>query len=342
VTTTMPPLLDIHDLHVHFPTAAGLARAVDGVSLRIEEGQSLCLVGESGCGKTATTLALFRLHPPSARVGGFIRFQGASLLELTEREMCRVRGGGMALVFQEPASSLNPIYTIGSQLAEVVRLHRHLSRREGWRTALDLLRDVQLSEAERVARQYPHELSGGMQQRVVIAMALAGHPRLLVADEPTTALDATVQAEILALLRRLRAERGMALLLITHDLGIVAEMADMVAVMYAGKVVEQGPVAQVFRAPLHPYTAGLLSCRPRPGTTGRLRSIEGVVPPATAWPEGCRFRPRCLHQSEQCGQEPALAEHRPGQASACWHWAGVTAPRGEELQIENCKLKTAN
>jgi oligopeptide/dipeptide ABC transporter ATP-binding protein len=213
-------------------------------------------------------------------------------------------------------------------VVEVARLHRGLSRRGAWATALELLRDVQLNNAGRVARQYPHELSGGMQQRAVIAMALAGRPRLLVADEPTTALDTTVQAEILALLRRLRAEHGMALLLITHDLGIVAEMADTVAVMYAGKIVERGPVAQVFGAPLHPYTAGLLDCRPRLGATGRLRSIEGVVPPVTAWPEGCRFGPRCPYRSEQCGQEPGLAEHRPGQGSACWHWdraAGGTA-----------------
>jgi peptide/nickel transport system ATP-binding protein/oligopeptide transport system ATP-binding protein len=331
-TAIMPPLLDVHDLHVHFPTGAGVARAVDGVSFRIAERQTVCLVGESGCGKTATMLALFRLHPPSARLRGVVRFEDTSVLHLSESDMRRLRGRGMALVFQEPASSLNPICTIGSQLAEVVRLHRALSRRGAWTTTLDLLGDVQLSDAERVARQYPHELSGGMQQRVVIALALAGRPRLLVADEPTTALDTTVQAEILALLRRLRAEHGMALLLITHDLGIVAEMAETVAVMYAGKIVEQGPVADVFRAPLHPYTAGLLSCRPRPGAAGRLRSIEGVVPPATVWPEGCRFGPRCPQRTEQCIREPPLEEHRPGHVSACWHWEQVTTP---QLHIEN-------
>jgi oligopeptide/dipeptide ABC transporter ATP-binding protein len=327
----MPTVLDVHDLRVYFPTAAGLARAVDGVSLHVEAGQTLCLVGESGCGKTATALALVRLHPPSARVSGIIRIDGTSVLDLSEKELSRLRGGGMALVFQEPASSLNPIYTIGSQVAEVARLHRGLSRRGAWAAGLELLRDVQLSDAGRVARQYPHELSGGMQQRAVIAMALAGRPRLLLADEPTTALDTTVQAEILALLRRLRAEHGMALLLITHDLGIVAEMADAVAVMYAGKIVERGPVDQVFAAPLHPYTAGLLDCRPRLGATGRLLSIEGVVPPAIAWPEGCRFGPRCALRSGQCAQEPALAEHGSGQAAACWHWDRMPGRADEDL-----------
>jgi oligopeptide/dipeptide ABC transporter ATP-binding protein len=208
-----------------------------------------------------------------------------------------------------------------------VRLHRRLSRRSTWNTALDLLRDVQLHDAERIARQYPHEISGGMQQRAAIAMALAGRPRLLLADEPTTALDVTVQADILALLRRLRARHGMALLLITHDLGIVAEMADTVAVMYAGKIVEQGSVGPVFRQPLHPYTAGLLSCRPRPGQGGRLRSIEGTVPPATRFPAGCRFRDRCGYRGDDCLQEPPLLEHAPEHRAACWRWEQISTER---------------
>jgi len=313
-------ILDVQDLRVHFPTADGPARAVDGVSFSLDAQRTLCLVGESGCGKTATALALLRLLPDAAAVSGSVRFEGESLLDLSERRMRRVRGVGMALIFQEPAASLNPIYRIGSQVAEAVHLHRRLGHRAAWDTALDLLRDVQMPDAGRVARQYPHEISGGMQQRAAIALALAGRPRLLLADEPTTALDVTVQAEILALLRRLRAQHGMALLLITHDLGIVAEMADTVAVMYAGKIIEQGSVERVFRQPLHPYTAALLSCRPRPGQVGRLLSIEGTVPPATHFPAGCRFRERCGYRGDDCLQEPPLVEHAPEHRSACWHW----------------------
>ena len=317
-------LLDVEDLKVHFPTADGPARAVDGIGFRLEAQGSLCLVGESGCGKTATALALLRLLPDRAAVSGSVRFEGASLLDLPEWRMRHVRGGGIAMIFQEPAASLNPIYRIGTQVAEAVRLHCRLSRPSAWDRALGLLRDVQLHGAERVARQYPHELSGGMQQRVAIAMALAGRPRLLLADEPTTALDVTVQAAILGLLRRLRARHGMALLLITHDLGIVAEMADTVAVMYAGKIVEHGPVGRVLRQPLHPYTAGLLGCRPRPGLAGRLRSIEGTVPPATRFPPGCRFRDRCRYRGPDCLQEPPLVEHVPEHWAACWHWDQVS------------------
>jgi len=238
--------------------------------------------------------------------------------------MRALRGGGLAMIFQEPAASLNPIYNLGSQVAEAVRLHRPLSRRGAWQAALDLLRDVQMPDPERVARQYPHQVSGGMQQRAVIAMALAGRPRLLLADEPTTALDVTVQAEILALLGRLRARHGMALLLITHDLDVVSAMADTVAVMYAGHIVEQGPVRQVFQQPLHPYTLGLFQCRPRLGQTGRLLSIEGGVPPATRWPAGCRFRDRCPFRDTRCFQEPPLEEPTPGRKVACWHWEQVT------------------
>jgi peptide/nickel transport system ATP-binding protein len=234
--------------------------------------------------------------------------------------MRALRGSGLAMIFQEPAASLNPIYNLGSQVAEAVRLHRPLSQRGAWQAALDLLRDVQMPDPERVARQYPHQVSGGMQQRAVIAMALAGRPRLLLADEPTTALDVTVQAEILALLSRLRAQRGLALLLITHDLDVVSAMADIVVVMYAGHIVEQGPVRQVFQQPLHPYTRGLLQCRPRLGQTGRLPSIEGGVPPATHWPPGCRFRDRCPFRDARCFQEPPLEEPTPGRQVACWHW----------------------
>jgi peptide/nickel transport system ATP-binding protein len=319
----MIALLEIRDLRVHFPAAHGLARAVDGVSFALGAQQTLGLVGESGCGKSATALALLRLHPPAVRVSGSVRFDGVSLLELPEDRLTSIRGRGLAMVFQEPAASLNPIYSLGRQVAEAVRLHQRLRRRTAWSAALDLLRLVQLAEPERVARQYPHEVSGGMQQRVAIALALAGRPRLLVADEPTTALDVTVQAEILTLLRQLRAQFGMALLLITHDLDVVAQMADTVAVMYAGQIVERGPAREVFRRPLHPYTAALLACRPRLGQTGRLRSIDGMVPEATRFPTGCRFRERCAWRSDQCVREPALEEVEPGRWVACWHWDQV-------------------
>jgi oligopeptide/dipeptide ABC transporter ATP-binding protein len=317
------PLLDVRDLRVHFPTAHGMARAVDGISLTLESRQTLGVVGESGCGKSATALALLRLHPPSTVVTGSVHFEGNSLLDLAESRWRSVRGRSMAMVFQEPAAGLNPIYTLGGQVAEAVRLHQRLGRRSAWNTALDLLRIVQLAQPERVARQYPHEASGGMQQRVAIALALAGRPRLLLADEPTTALDTTVQAEILVLLRRLTDQFGMGLLLITHDLNVVAQTADTVAVMYAGKIVEKGPVRQVFRRPLHPYTAALLACRPTLGQKTPLRSIPGTVPPATHFPAGCRFRGRCASGDDPCREQPCLEEREPGRWVACWHWDQV-------------------
>jgi len=315
------PLLEVRKLRVAFPTARdGLARAVDGISFTLEPRQILGLVGESGCGKSATALALLGLHPPSTRLSGEVYFAGMSLLDLQESRWRSIRGRGIGMIFQEPAACLNPIYGLGWQVAEAVRLHQGLGRRSAWSTTLELLRVVQFADQERVARQYPHEVSGGMQQRVMIALELAGRPRLLLADEPTTALDVTVQAEILALLRRLRDQLDMALLLITHDLDVVAQMADTVAVMYAGQIVEQGPTQQILQRPLHPYTAGLLACRPRLGQTGRLRSIEGAVPPATSLPSGCRFRERCAFRSDHCFQEPLLQEREPGHWVACWHW----------------------
>jgi oligopeptide/dipeptide ABC transporter ATP-binding protein len=319
----MTPLLEVRDLRVHFPTRDGLARAVDGIGFTLAAGHTLCLVGESGCGKSTTVRALLRLLPAPARVSGAVCFEGRSLLDLPEQDLRALRGGRIGMVFQEPAASLNPLYPLGRQVAEVVRLHRRLGRRAAWDTALDLLGDVQLPDPERVARQYPHEVSGGMQQRVALALALAGRPWLLLADEPTTALDGTVQAEILALLRRLRANHGLALLLVTHNLGVVAEVADVVAVMYAGKIVEQGPVQQVLRSPLHPYTRGLLDCLPRLGQGDRLRSIDGTVPPATRLPAGCRFRDRCAFRSDRCHEEPALEARAAGHSVACWHWEQV-------------------
>lgn len=314
----MTALLQVRDLHVHFPTADGLARAVDGVSFDLDHGGCFGLVGESGCGKSTTAWALLRLLPAGTQLSGAIHFEGQSLLDAPESRVRAIRGSGIAHIGQNPAAALNPLYSLGSQVAEVVRVHQHLSRRSAWRAAIALLREVQLSDPERVARQYPHEVSGGMQQRVVIAMALAGRPRLLLADEPTSSLDRTVQAEILQLLRRLRSQHRMALMLISHDLDVIAAMTETVAVMYAGKIVESGPVSAVFGQPLHPYTAGLLQCRPRPGETGRLKTIEGVVPSLTKLPPGCRFRERCAYRDDRCHLDPPLEDKEASHSAACW------------------------
>jgi oligopeptide/dipeptide ABC transporter ATP-binding protein len=319
------PLLEVRDLCVHFPTLDGLARAVDGISFSLEEGQTLAISGESGCGKSSVALALLRLHPASTLVTGSVRFQDKSLFDLPERVLRSIRGRKIGMIFQDPGASLNPIRSVGSQIAEVAAAHRRLGRKESWKAALDLLHDVQLEPADAIARRYVHELSGGMQQRVAIAMALAENPQLIVADEPTAALDASLQIEILRLLRQLGARHRMALLLISHDLDMVAQAAGEVAVMYAGKIVERGPVAEVFGRPLHPYTAALLACRPVLGSRQRLRSIEGVVPPATRLPAGCRFRERCAHSGEECMSEPALEERGPDHLTACWHWERLTA-----------------
>jgi oligopeptide/dipeptide ABC transporter ATP-binding protein len=313
-------VLVIHRLSVAFPTSDGLARAVDGISFDMAPRYTLSLVGESGCGKSATALAILGLHPPSTQISGTVHFEGTLLLDLPEPRWRMIRGRGISMIFQEPAACLNPIYCLGIQVAETIRVHQRLSRKAAWNAGVDLLRVVQLANPERVARQYPHEISGGMQQRVMIALALAGRPRVLVADEPTSALDVTVQAEILGLLRRLRDQFDMALLLITHDLEIVNQMADQVAVMYAGKIVELGSTQQVLGRPLHPYSVGLLACRPRLGQKGRLRSIDGTVPSATRWPGGCRFRDRCALGTDQCAVEPPLEEREPGHWVACWHW----------------------
>ncbi|HEV3202989.1 MAG TPA: ABC transporter ATP-binding protein [Gemmataceae bacterium] len=324
----MAPLLEVCNLCVHIPTSAGLARAVDGISLQLESGQTLGIVGESGCGKSTLALALLRLHPPSTIVSGSIHFEGTSLVDVPEKQMGTIRGKGMALVFQESGAGLNPIYSLGRQIAEVVRIHQGVSRRSAWNRALEMLRAVQFPDPQRVARQYPHEVSGGMQQRVALALALAGRPRLLIADEPTSALDGTVRAEILELLRTLRTRLAMTLLLISHDLTVIEQMADAVAVMYAGKIVENGPAAQVLHHPMHPYTAALLACRPRPGQTGRLPTIEGTVPPATQYPKGCRFRDRCTLRSDVCLEEPPLEARRTNHQTACWHWEKIANPIG--------------
>lgn len=318
---SVPPVLEVRDLKTYFHTEQGLARAVDGVSFSVDRGKTLALVGESGCGKTVTALSILRLIPipPGEIVGGSILLEGRDLTTASAGELLEVRGGKVAMIFQEPATSLNPVFTIGDQIAEAIRLHRRLSRSEARREVLRVLAEVRISEPERRIDQYPHELSGGMKQRAMIAMALSCNPKLLIADEPTTALDVTIQARILDLLRKSQQDHGMAILLITHDLGVVAEMADEVAVMYAAKIVERAEVGELYRRPAHPYTLGLFGSLPRVDQRhSRLQAIEGNVPPSTRFPSGCRFRLRCPLAAPQCEREPPLAEVGPGHAVACW------------------------
>jgi oligopeptide/dipeptide ABC transporter ATP-binding protein len=318
------PLLTVRDLTTTFATADGaVARAVDGVSLELERGEMLALVGESGCGKSTLALSLLRLIPeppgwidPAARV----ELDGTDVLQLDGEALRRVRGGGIAFVFQEPGASLNPVLFVGTQVAETVRAHRPLGRRAARMRARELLAAVGLSDPDRRLDQYPHELSGGMQQRVMIAIALAGEPRVLIADEPTTALDVTIQAQILQLLGDLKRRLGLAILFITHDLGVAAGLADRIAVMYAGRIVETGPARELLTQPLHPYTEALLAAVPRlDRPVVRLRVIPGQPPPATRWPAGCRFHPRCPHAWERCrAAEPELVPAGTARAARCW------------------------
>jgi peptide/nickel transport system ATP-binding protein/oligopeptide transport system ATP-binding protein len=322
----MDALLEIRDLRVEFPSPRGPVRAVDGLSLELARGETYALVGESGCGKSATALSLLRLVEPGEIRGGSIRFEGTDLLGLTEREMRRFRGARIGMVFQEPAASLNPVMRIGWQVAESPRIHHGLGRRQAWEEAVRLLRTVALPDPERQARAYPHELSGGMQQRVMLAIALSAQPALLVADEPTTALDVTIQAQVLALLRQLKADLSLTLLLISHDLRVVAENADRMGVMYAGRLVEEGPVADVLRDPKHPYTEGLLRSLPgegghraEDGSRRLLRTIPGAVPDPAALPSGCRFHPRCERVFDPCARfEPHGIGVGPGRRAACF------------------------
>jgi oligopeptide/dipeptide ABC transporter ATP-binding protein len=317
----MPRLLDVRNLETHFFIAEGVARAVDGVSFAIEPGRTLGMVGESGCGKSVTALSILRLVPPPGRiVGGEIFYDGRDLLKLSEPEMRRVRGNEIAMIFQEPMTSLNPVFTIGDQIGEAIRLHQKTNRSETRERVVEMLRLVEMPEPARRANEYPHQLSGGMRQRVMIAMALSCNPKLLIADEPTTALDVTIQAQILDLLASLQERLGMALLLITHDLGIVAEQADEVVILYAGRVVESAAVRDVFSNPLHPYTRGLLGSVPKVGVhrTERLNPIPGTVPALTRLPSGCRFRDRCPLAIEDCAKiDPPLEEKTPSHYAAC-------------------------
>ncbi len=299
-------LLEITDLRTHFQTRVGLVRAVDGVNLYLDHGELLGLVGESGCGKSITALSIMRLiSPPGKIVGGEIIFDGKNLLRLSEEEMRQMRGDDIAMIFQDPMTSLNPVFTVGEQIAEALRLHRKLSRRAARAAAIEAMREVAIPDPARRIDDYPHQLSGGMRQRVMIAMALACDPKLLIADEPTTALDVTIQAQILELLNDLRKSRDLAVLLITHDLGVVAEVADRVAVMYTGRIVEESPVEELFARPKHPYTEGLLRSVPKltleeVEKKERLETIEGVVPSPTDLPPGCHFEPRCHYRMPRC------------------------------------------
>jgi oligopeptide/dipeptide ABC transporter ATP-binding protein len=320
----MTSLLEIEGLKTYFPTRAGVVRSVDDVSFHIGEGELLGLVGESGCGKSITALSIMRLiAPPGKIVGGSIRFKGEELTTATDDRMREVRGNDIAMVFQDPMTSLNPVFTVGEQIAEALRLHRKLDKQQARRTAVDAMREVAIPDPERRFDDYPHQLSGGLRQRIMIAMALACDPELLIADEPTTALDVTIQAQILELLDELRKTRKLAVLLITHDLGVVAEVADRVCVMYTGKIVEESAVEEIFEHPKHPYTQGLLRSVPKltdPSVTKatRLQTIEGVVPSPTNLPDGCHFAPRCPFRMERCAHgEIPLYELKSGVSVRC-------------------------
>jgi oligopeptide/dipeptide ABC transporter ATP-binding protein len=314
------PLLEVADLRTVFATDDGEFAAVDGISFGVDAGRTLAIVGESGCGKSVTSLSIMGLVQRPGRVAGSVRFEGRELVGMAQRELQDLRGNGMAMIFQEPMSSLNPAFTVGQQIVEGLQRHKGLNAAQAGVRALEMLRRVRIPAPEQRFHDYPHKLSGGMRQRVMIAMALANEPRLLIADEPTTALDVTIQAQILQLMHTLQQDSGTAVILITHDLGVVAEVADEVLVMYAGRVVEKAPVQALFDEPQHPYTVGLLGSIPRLDIEqDRLASIEGQVPDPLRRPPGCRFAERCPFADARCrAAEPALREIAPGHASACW------------------------
>jgi oligopeptide/dipeptide ABC transporter ATP-binding protein len=319
----MADLIQVKNLQTSFFTPEGEVRAVDGVSFEIAEGKTLGLVGESGCGKSVTSLSIMRLipSPPGKIVGGEIFYRGRDLLKLNKEEMRKIRGNEISMIFQEPMTSLNPVFTVGNQIGEAIRLHQGLGKKETRQKTIEMLRLVKIADPESRVDAYPHQLSGGMRQRVMIAMALSCNPSLLIADEPTTALDVTIQAQILELMKELQQKMGMALLLITHDLGVVAEQADEVAIMYAGKIVERASAQAIFARPFHPYTVGLLNSLP--GARGkkkkRLAAIPGVVPNPLHLPSGCRFRDRCSKAQGVCADvEPQLVEKETGHWVACY------------------------
>jgi peptide/nickel transport system ATP-binding protein len=323
-TAATEPLLDIRGLKTHFATDDGMVQSVDGVDIRINKGETVCVVGESGCGKTVTAMSVLKLiaMPPGKIVDGQILWQGRDLVPLSAKEMNKIRSKEIAIVFQEPMTSLNPVYTVGDQIGEVLQLHEGLNKREALERTIEMLRLVHISNPERRVHDYPHQFSGGMRQRVMIAMALSCSPKLLIADEPTTALDVTIQAQILELLQEMKDKFGMSIMLITHAMGVVAETAQRVVVMYAGKVVEEASVEQLFGNPRHPYTQGLIRSIPRLDMAAthrvRLETIAGTVPRLLNPPPGCRFAARCAHAMDICRQsQPPLREIEPGHKVAC-------------------------
>ena len=330
---TTGPLLDIRRLSTHYVSARGtrVTRAVDDVTLSLDQGQTLGIVGESGSGKTTLALTLLRMLPPAARVvSGEMLFEGSDLLKKPEHEMRRIRGKRIAMILQDPMMSLNPLFTVGDQVAEPIRVHEGAPRRSAWRRATELLKAVRIAAPERRVREYPHQLSGGMRQRIVGAIAISCEPKILIADEPTTSLDLTIQAQYLKLLRDLQRAHNLALIFITHNLGIVAKMCDQVAVMYAGRLVEAGPVKQIYNSPAHPYTRALLESIPRLGDSRqRLTAIEGQPPDPSAPPPGCAFHPRCPKVMDRCRTEaPPEFRVADSQTSRCWLSAPVSAVRG--------------
>ncbi|MGG5822277.1 ABC transporter ATP-binding protein [Falsiroseomonas sp. HW251] len=320
-------LLEVENLQTHFRTPDGINRAVDGLSFHVNAGETIAIVGESGCGKSVTSMSILRLIPePPGKIAGAVRFNGKDLLKLSDREMRSIRGNEISMIFQEPMTSLNPVLTVGRQIGETLRLHQGMNKQQAEQRAIEMLRLVGIPAPERRVKEYPHQLSGGMRQRVMIAMALACNPKLLIADEPTTALDVTIQAQILDLMRDLKHRVGAAIVLITHDLGVVAEVAERVVVMYAGRKVEEAAVGPLFRNPRHPYTQGLLGSVPKigsslTGTETRLAEIPGLVPSLKRKIEGCVFASRCPHATDLCRSiSPALEEKAPGHVAAC-HYA---------------------
>jgi peptide/nickel transport system ATP-binding protein len=322
----MSAILEVNGLQTHFETERGTVKAVDGIDITVGSGQTLGVVGESGCGKTILALSIMRLvpSPPGRIVGGSVFLDGRDLLALSEEEMRRVRGREISMIFQEPMTSLNPVFRVGEQIAEVFRLHWGTGRREALTRSVEMLQRVGIPSPETRVRDYPHQMSGGMRQRVMIAMALACRPRVMLADEPTTALDVTIQAQMIDLIVRLQAETGTSVILITHDLGIIAKSTQEVAGMYAGQIVEQSSTRQLFSNPLHPYTVGLMGSIPRmEGPAGRgafLRAIRGTVPPLYNLLPGCRFRDRCPDVFSVCKREPVLERNQPGHAVRCWKY----------------------
>jgi len=320
----MTRLLEIAGLRTVFTSDEGVAAAVDGVDLHLDEGETLGLVGESGCGKSVTALSIMRLvpSPPGKIVAGRVLFQGVDLLKLSEAEMRKIRGNDISMIFQEPMTSLNPVFRVEDQIGEVFRVHRDMSRSDARSASVEMLRKVGIPESERRARDYPHQMSGGMRQRVMIAMALACDPKMMLADEPTTALDVTIQAQILDLMNDIKRRLGTGIVLITHDLGIVAEMADRVAVMYTGIIVEEAPVRELFSSPQHPYTIGLLESVPRigehDGRKKRLHVVSGMVPDLRHLPRGCTFQDRCPEVQPMCQEPPALERKHSGHLVRCW------------------------